>query len=634
MWYNKTKLLGGLMKRIIYVIIVIFSIFLISCKQESSSKMKIEGKDTIEIGFENEYKAYYEEEELDSDEFFWIIDNTNAVKRKGNILVGVSEGTVNLKAVLKSDGTIFASKTIEVIDSIVESISLRGTKTEVEVGTQFIVTIITDPFEAIDEVTSRWSASNDIVEIDPANDSAIITAKSEGVVTITVECSSATASFELKVNKVITEIEMYNDNEAMVNTSTYLSFNIDDPVIELLTENVEITNNYLYAKEEGVAIIKVSQKNNKKLSAKVFEINVVNNKDLSLNITQDEQKIIDSYLNKMSTKDKISQMFMLNLDFTQSGWRRIQYTFEIDENGLYYFGNNDISSKKYVASLINNYHFGGLKLCVNTSETESEISNIVLGMQRYYLSSNLPGGIISYYNEYNSEYGGLINTLSNLTLGTINNPKTAENYYLNNLLRDYERKGGETKKANIYHILLEPDFNDLASLLKHAEDNYSEERLASQVMVEYLKYNDLTIEDIITLKGCYLFQVNHRYYMNDLLNSPMKNRLSAYLLFFDELPLDENKIKQIPLNYFLKVAPFSNDKSHYIQIAYSHYDQLTEEDLPALAELLVGVCLQHEYIDERTIRLTIELSKKLPSASYIVELVDNNVRRPKKSKAY
>ena len=68
--------------------------------------MKIEGKDTIEIGFENEYKAYYEEEELDSDEFFWIIDNTNAVKRKGNTLVGVSEGTVNLKAVLKSDGTI------------------------------------------------------------------------------------------------------------------------------------------------------------------------------------------------------------------------------------------------------------------------------------------------------------------------------------------------------------------------------------------------------------------------------------------------------------------------------------------------------------------------------------------------
>ena len=212
--------------------------------------------------------------------------------------------------------------------------------------------------------------------------------------------------------------------------------------------------------------------------------------------------------------------------------------------------------------------------------------------------------------------------------------KEAENYYLNNLLRDYERKGNETKKANLYHILLEPDCNALASLLKHAEDNYSEERLASQVMVEYLKYNDLTIEDIITLKGCYLFQVNHRYYMNDLLNSPMKNRLSAYLLFFDELPLDENKIKQIPLNYFLKVAPFSNDKSHYIQIAYSYFNQLKEEDLSALAELLVGVCLQHEYIDERTIRLTIELSKKLPSATYIIELVDNNVRRPKNSKAY
>ena len=122
--------------------------------------------------------------------------------------------------------------------------------------------------------------------------------------------------------------------------------------------------------------------------------------------------------------------------------------------------------------------------------------------------------------------------------------------------------------------------------------------------------------------------------MSDLLNSPMKNRLSSYLLFFDELPLDENKIKQIPLEYFLKVSSFSNDKSHYVQIAHSYFDQIKEEDIPLLAELLVGVSLQHDYVDERTIRLTIELSKKLPHSAYIQELVDNNIRRPKKAKAY
>ena len=128
--------------------------------------------------------------------------------------------------------------------------------------------------------------------------------------------------------------------------------------------------------------------------------------------------------------------------------------------------------------------------------------------------------------------------------------------------------------------------------------------------------------------------MNHRYYINDLLNSPLKNRLSGYLLFFDELPLDENKIKQIPLNYFLKVAPYSNDKSHYVQIAYSNFDQLKEDDMAAFVELLVGVSLQHEYVDERTIRLTIELSKKIPHSSFVNELVENNIRRPKKSKAY
>ena len=210
----------------------------------------------------------------------------------------------------------------------------------------------------------------------------------------------------------------------------------------------------------------------------------------------------------------------------------------------------------------------------------------------------------------------------------------AKNYYLNNLLKDYEKKNSETKKANVYHILLTPDCSALVRLLKHAEDNYAEERIANQVMVEFLKYNDLTIEDIASLKGCYIFQMNHRYYMNDLLNSPMKNRLSAYLLFFDELPLDENKIKQIPLEYFLRVAAFSNDKSHYVQIAHAYLEQIKQEDLPLLAELLIGVSLQHDYVDERTIRLTIELSKKIPASTYIQELVDNNIRRPKKAKVH
>jgi len=208
----------------------------------------------------------------------------------------------------------------------------------------------------------------------------------------------------------------------------------------------------------------------------------------------------------------------------------------------------------------------------------------------------------------------------------------AENYYKSSLLKDYERKNSETKKSNIYHILLTPNCDELVSLLKHAEDNYSEERIASQVMVEYIKYQDLTIENIAALKSCFIFQMNHRFYMSDLLNSPMKNRLSSYLLFFDELPLDESKIKQIPLEYFLKVACFSNDKSHYVQIAHAYYENIKEEDIPLLAELLVGISLQHDFVDERTIRLTIELSKKIPHATYIQELVENNIRRPKKAK--
>ena len=50
----------------------------------------------------------------------------------------------------------------------------------------------------------------------------------------------------------------------------------------------------------------------------------------------------------------------------------------------------------------------------------------------------------------------------------------AEAYYQNNLYKDYERKNSETKKSNLYHVLLTPDCDALISLLKHAEDNYSE----------------------------------------------------------------------------------------------------------------------------------------------------------------
>ena len=250
--------------------------------------------------------------------------------------------------------------------------------------------------------------------------------------------------------------------------------------------------------------------------------------------------------------------------------------------------------------------------------------------QRGQYKARIINDILSplYFNKYNQDnFAKILEDTSDDIKGMLNE---AETYFNNTLYKDYERKNSDTKKSNLYNILLKPDSEGLVKLLKHAEDNYSEERIASQVMVEFIKYQDLTIEEIASLKSCYIFQMNHRFYMSDLLNSPMKNRLSSYLLFFDELPLDENKIKQIPLEYFLKVSSFSNDKSHYVQIAYAYFDQIKEDDIPLLAELLVGVSLQHDYIDERTIRLTIELSKKIPNATYIQELVENNIRRPKK----
>lgn len=220
-----------------------------------------------------------------------------------------------------------------------------------------------------------------------------------------------------------------------------------------------------------------------------------------------------------------------------------------------------------------------------------------------------------------------------VSLDSQNMISEAKNQYVS-LRSDFEKMTSVTKKANLYHIILAPDCQALVELLTHAADNFNEERLANQVMVEYLKYQDLTIDDISLLKSAFLFQMNHHYYVSDIMNGPAKAFLGTYLLFFDELPLNENKIKQIPFDYFLRVSTYSNDKSRYVPIVYNNFENIVVEYYPTLVELLIGVALQHDFVDERVIRLVIELSKKIPDATFISELVETNIRRQKKARAY
>lgn len=419
------------MKKAILIFVFLFSIFMFACGQENK-KMEIRGNDTIEVGFSGEYKVYYNDEILNEKEFYWIIDNTEVAARAGNTLYGLDTGTVNIKAVLKENPSVFVSKEIKIIESVVESISLRNAKTDVKVGDQFIVTIVAEPAEAIYDVDAIWTCDKeDIVVIDPADDSAIITAINEGSTTITVTCSSAIATFTVNVSKQITEIEMYNDDQVNVSSILCLNFNIDNPIIEVLSDNIEIKNNYLYAITEGVATIKVSQKNNKKLEAKTFNINVVNDKINYQEISASEQEIIDSYLKNMSVKQKLGQMFMLNLMTEQTGWRIVQYSIEMDDVSAYYFADNDVSGADYVTSLIHNYPFGNIILDPSISINGSNVSNLVLGMQTYFLNTNNVGGLvhITDFNNGSSLGKGFNSYLSNLTIGTINDFDLACQYY-------------------------------------------------------------------------------------------------------------------------------------------------------------------------------------------------------------
>ena len=437
------------MRKFLCFLFIIFTLCLVGCNKNETSQLEIKGKDTIEIGFSSEYSVYYEGKEVSEDDIYWIIDNTSSVKRKGSTLTGIAAGDVNLKAVLKSDGSIYTSKDIKVIDSIVKSISLRGQKDEANVGDQFIVSIITDPYEAIDEVTPIWKSSDEsVVFVDSAGSTAIINALKEGSATVEIECSSATASFSITISKPITEIEMYNDNEISLGSTIPLVFNITNPIIEVISDNVELNDEYLYAKEVGVAKIKVSQKNNKNLGSQTFEINVVDKVKAAKSVTAEEQNIIDNYLNGMTLTQKLGQMFILNLDFQQSGWRRVNYSFSRDDKGLYYILNNDITSKNYTSDLINNYPFGSYQFTYNVASSDDGVSSIVLGMQNYMLSKKLPGGLII-LTQSDAGYEGFNTYLNNLTLGTINNFSTLKEY-AKVIGDDLSRAGINTYISNVY----------------------------------------------------------------------------------------------------------------------------------------------------------------------------------------
>lgn len=481
------------MKKIVLFFVLLSSLFMFACSKENN-KMEIKGNDTIEVGFSSEYKVFYDNQVLSESEFYWIIDNTDVAARAGGTLYGLETGTVNIKAVLKEDPSIYVGKTVKIIESVVESISLRNAKSDVKVGDQFIVTILSEPSDAVYDVEAIWECDkDDIVAIDKADDSAIITALNEGTVTITVTCSSASASFTLNVAKAITEIEMYNDIEASVSSVLYLDFNIDNPVIKVLTENIELTGNYIYAKEEGVAKIKVSQKNNKKLEAKTFEINIVKETDKFEDATSEEQALIDSYLSKMSVKQKLGQMFMLDLQTYQSGWRIVQYSIEMDDKGVYYYANNDASNSDYLSSLLKNYPFGNLIIDSSISQNGSNVSNLVLGMQTSFVNNNRIGGIVHVINNNDGSLGdGFNEYLNNLTIGTINDYNLASKYF-DIYANDLAAAGVNSYSAYAY--------SSSGSSKDRFSNVYSKQVLYSSIYYNSFKNNGLGLSPIVSYEN-------------------------------------------------------------------------------------------------------------------------------------
>lgn len=403
------------MKKFWIFAIFLCSLFLFACKEPNL--LEIQGEEKLEIGFSYEYKFFFNGVEIRSDEVYFNVSNLNICDLKDTTITALESGYVTLTIALKEDPTIYISKQLEIIPPLVSDIKIKGDKT-VNEGEQILLEAFVTPEDAMIPVI--WESSDPSVA---SVDEGIITGHKGGTVTITAKCSSAKAEFVVTVIEIIREIKVEGNNEIEVNATQAYQFNIKDPIITTDSTNIAIMNNVVYGLESGKAVLHIVSESNPNLELD-YEINVINNYNNHIEMTEEERKEIDSIMESLTVEQKLGQMIVLNLRGNN---------LLLDEMGLYFTSTSNGSPIRtnYLSDIME-FPIGNIIVTNYNSSNKNSLNNYIKGMQDVILDDAGIGAIVlcdKNGNVNSSLTNGFTSRIDNLMFGTANDINLFKDYY-------------------------------------------------------------------------------------------------------------------------------------------------------------------------------------------------------------
>jgi len=409
----------------LFLLIMVF--LLIGC--ENANVLTIEGSKTLEMGYSEEYKVFYNGKELSEDDYLWTIGDRTVLYNNGNTFTPLKEGICDIIAVLKEDGTIVAKYTVTVIDALIKSISIYSSEgTKVYINDFLNLEYKINPSDVLVEAT--WSTSDEsIASIDQ---DGLLTAHSKGVVTVYVKCGKAIGTLDINVKEKITEIVSKIPNEISVGQGVKLSFNIDDPVYTIKddskNEYAELIDDVLFAKKEGTIKLNVKSKSEPTLS-KNFEFKIVANKSNTINYDYSAYtNQLNDILSKMSITQKIGQYA-----FVSTGADDLKE----DTDGVYYNDTNSkIPGKKYISELFGEREFGNF---IFSNIDNRDPLNSLSYFQKIAIYNSQIGGLTMIVDSTAESLSTLTTQISTIGLGNLKPDQFSQ--YVTNYAKELKELG-------------------------------------------------------------------------------------------------------------------------------------------------------------------------------------------------
>ena len=404
------------MKKLFLIIFIFFLLMSVVGCDNNDNSITIDGEDKIEINFTYEYNAFLNGKQLSNDEVYWIFDN-DIIEICDNIVTPLREGTVIMTCLLRTDGSIYGKKKIDVIPPIVNSIIISKAKTEVEKGNALLLQWRTDPSDATENV--YWSSSDESIAV---VDDGVVYGIKEGNAIIKAKCGSAEDTISIHVFEKVTEIKLKSDTDLLVNDCTYLEFNVDDPVLTTESDNVSIIGQYVYGVKVGKATVSVTSPSYPTFKTD-FEINVKEASDNPYNMTNEEKEEIDGMIQRLTLEQKVSQFFVLSVDSNN---------YKLNVDGLVIgVRKNGITTYDPLSSITGDRLFGNFKIIpynvgLNSYGNQPVIylTDLTTAYHSLALDQSGVGALIMIDKE--SIGNCFTNYYNNLVIGTMNDSNACE----------------------------------------------------------------------------------------------------------------------------------------------------------------------------------------------------------------